>query len=216
MNFPSSAKRGRRDRRSDDDIKKAQEKAMKNLNEIWSNLSTFAKIDSAKGAQSSATPKTYQPEYDALIDVYRGNTALMIEVNKDEDIKNAIEWVKDKNLNVIFTGVTEGWRVAKDTRYDVNYRNAGVMQKAGVTVALRTNDSENARNLPFNAGFAATYGMGIEEALKSITINPAKIFGLEGQYGSISVGKVINGWNVPIESRHTLLYNEFLHRSPGK
>ena len=258
MNFPSSAKRGRRDRRSDEDIKKAQEKAMKNLNEIWSNLSTFAKIDSAKGAQSSATPKTYQPEYDALIDVYRGNTALMIEVNKDEDIKNAIEWVKDKNLKVIFTGVTEGWRVAQElaesgipvitgpvlsipgrsyTRYDVNYRNAGVMQKAGVTVALRTNDSENARNLPFNAGFAATYGMGIEEALKSITINPAKIFGLEDQYGSISEGKVanlfvstgdpfemktdithlfINGWNVPIESRHTLLYNEFLHRSPGK
>ena len=36
MNFPSSAKRGRRDRRSDEDIKKAQEKAMKNLNEILS------------------------------------------------------------------------------------------------------------------------------------------------------------------------------------
>ena len=166
--------------------------------------------------------------------------------------------MKDKNLKVIFTGVTEGWRVAEElaesgipvitgpvlsipgrsyTRYDVNYRNPGVMQKAGVTVALRTNDAENARNLPFNAGFAATYGMGIEEALKSITINPAKIFGLEDQYGSVTEGKVANlfvstgdpfemktdithlfihGWNVPIESRHTLLYNEFLHRSPGK
>jgi len=165
MNFPSTAKRGRRDSRSDEDIKKAQEKAIKNLNEIWANLSTFAKIDSAKGAQNTSTPKTYQPEYDALIDVYRGNTTLMIEVNKDEDIKNAIEWVKDKNLKVIFTGVTEGWRVAKElaesgipvitgpvlsipgrsyTRYDVNYSNAGVMQQAGVTVALRTNDAENA------------------------------------------------------------------------
>jgi len=79
--------------------------------------------------------------------------------------------------------------------------------------------------------------MGIEEALKSITINPAKIFDLEDQYGSIAAGKVanlfvstgdpfemksdithlfINGWNIPIENRHTLLYNEFLHRSPGK
>jgi imidazolonepropionase-like amidohydrolase len=258
MNFPSSAKRGRRDRRSDEDIKKAQEKAMKNLNDIWANLSTYAKIDSAKGTQSTSAPKTYQPEYDALIDVYRGNTALMIEVNKDQDIKNAIEWVSDKDLNVIFTGVTEGWRVAEElaasgipvitgpvlsipgrsyVRYDSNYRNAGIMQQAGVTVALRTDDAENARNLPFNAGFAATYGMGVEEALKSITINPAKIFGLEDQYGSITAGKVanlfvstgdpfemktdithlfINGWNVPIESRHTLLYNEFLHRSPGK
>ena len=257
MNFPSSAKRGRRDRRSEEDIKKAQEKAMRNLNDIWANLSTYAKIDSAKGTQGANTPKTYQPEYEALIDVYRGNTALMIEVNKDQDIKNAIEWVSDKKIKAIFTGVNEGWRVSDElaeagipvitgpvlsipgrgyVRYDVNYRNAGLMQQAGVTVALRTNDAENARNLPFNAGFAAAYGMGVEEALKAITINPAKIFDLDDQYGSITEGKVanlfvstgdpfemksdithlfINGWNVPIESRHTLLYNEFLHRSPG-
>ena len=103
-------------------------------------------------------------------------------------------------------------------------------------VALRTDDAENVRNLPFNAGFAATYGMGVEEALKAITINPAIIMGVEDKYGSIEEGKIanlfvsdgdpfemktrlshlfINGWNVPIESRHTLLYNEFLDRSPG-
>ena len=79
--------------------------------------------------------------------------------------------------------------------------------------------------------------MGIDEALKAITINPAKIFGIDNEYGSISENKVANlfvstgdpfemkseithlfikGWNVPIESRHTLLYNEFLHRSPGR
>lgn len=110
------------------------------------------------------------------------------------------------------------------------------MQKAGVKVALRTNDTENVRNLPFNAGYAATYGMGIEEALKAITIVPAEIFGLGDKYGSLDEGKVanlfvsdgdpfemktrishlfINGWNIPMESRHTLLYDEFLERSPG-
>jgi len=258
MNFPSAAKRGRWDRRSEEDIKKAQEKAMKKLNEIWTNIGTYAKIDSAKSTASGSVSLSYQPEYEALLPVYNGEQALLIEVNKDKDIKNAIDWAKDKNLNVIFTGVSEGWRVAEEiaeagipvitgpvlsipgrsyVRYDVNYRNAGIMQQAGVTVALRTNDTENVRNLPFNAGFAATYGMGIEEALKAITINPAKIFGLEDHYGSIEAGKTanlfvstgdpfemktdikylfINGWNIPIESRHTLLYNEFLHRSPGK
>ena len=48
------------------------------------------------------------------------------------------------------------------------------MQQAAVKVALRTNDTENSRNLPYNAGFAATYGMGREEALKAITINAAR------------------------------------------
>ena len=110
------------------------------------------------------------------------------------------------------------------------------MQKAGVKVALRTNEAENVRNLPFNAGFAATYGMGKEEALKAVTIVPAEIFGVADKVGSIEAGKKANlfvstgdpfepateikylfieGWNVPIESRQTLLYEEFLQRAPG-
>jgi imidazolonepropionase-like amidohydrolase len=121
-------------------------------------------------------------------------------------------------------------------RYDQAYKNAGLMQKAGVKVALRTSDAENVRNLPFNAGFAAAYGMGREEALKAVTINPAEIFGVSDQIGSIEPGKkanlfvsdgdpfetathimhlFINGWNIPLESRQTLLYDEFLHRTPG-
>jgi len=110
------------------------------------------------------------------------------------------------------------------------------MAKAGVLVCIRTNETENVRNLPYNAGFAATYGMGTEDALEAITINAAKIFGVDDKLGSIEEGKVanlfistgdpfetktdvthlfINGWNVPIESRHTLLYDEFLNRDPG-
>ena len=90
--------------------------------------------------------------------------------------------------------------------------------------------------IPFNAGFAAAYGMGKEEALKAVTIVPAEIFGVDDQLGSLEVGKIanvivadgdlfetktqfqhlfINGWKVPLESRHTLLYDEFLQRSPG-
>lgn len=259
MNFPRSGRGGWWDRRSDDDIKKANEKAMKKINDIWSELEVYARIDSAEQASGIASDEQrYMPEYDALMPVYRGEIPLMVEANKDSDIKNAIKWLKDHpNVKAILTGVAEGWRVADEiaesgypvitgpvlsvpgrgyVRYDVNYKNPSVMQKAGVKVALRTNDTENVRNLPFNAGYAATYGMGIEEALKAITIVPAEIFGLGDKYGSLDEGKVanlfvsdgdpfemktrishlfINGWNIPMESRHTLLYDEFLERSPG-
>ena len=108
------------------------------------------------------------------------------------------------------------------------------MSNAGVKVALRTDDGANSRNLPFNAGFAVAYGMRIEDALKSVTINAAEIFGVADKYGSIEVGKVANifvsdgdpfetktkisklfikGWNIPLESRQTLLYDEFLDRN---
>lgn len=121
-------------------------------------------------------------------------------------------------------------------RYDKAYSNPGLLAKAGVKVGLRTNDAANVRNLPFHAGFAAAYGMGKEEALKAVTINNAEILGVGDQLGSIEVGKVasivvadgdifetktniehlfIDGWKIPIESRQTLLYNEFLERTPG-
>lgn len=256
MNFPSAAKRGRRDRRSEEDIKKDQEKATKEIDEFWDKLRVYHMIDSASANKSNAS-LTYQPEMEAMLPVYRGEIPLMINVTKDKDIEAAIAWVEKKNVKAILTGVTEGYRVAdkiaasglpvitgpvqaipgrSEERYDVAYANAGIMSKAGVKVALRTNDTENVRNLPFHAGFAAAYGMGVEEALKAITINPAEMFGLGDKYGSIEKGKIANlfvstgdpfemktrithlfikGWNVPIESRHTLLYNEFLERSPG-
>ena len=256
MNFPSSGRRNRFDQRSAEDIKKAEEKALKKINDMWEQLAHFHMIDSLANREGISNTG-YKPELSALLPAYRGEAKLLVEVNKDKDIKAAISWIKKNNIDAILTGVAEGWRVANEIakanipvitgpvlsrpgrsedRFDIAYRNASMMQKAGVKVALRTNDSENVRNLPFNAGFAATYGMGIEEALKSITINPAEIFGVGDQYGSISKGKVanlfvstgdpfemksrithlfINGWKIPIESRHTLLYDEFLNRSPG-
>lgn len=249
MNYPSTGKRGRWDRRSEDDIKKDNEKAMKKLKDFWDQAEIYAKINQTGG--------DYNPQLAAMVPVVNGESPLMIEVNKKGDILNALEWVNKKGIKVIFTGVSEGWRVADSLakydipvitgpvlkvpsrgsdKYDACYTNPGKMHKAGVQVAIRTNETENVRNLPFNAGFAAAYGMGVEEALKAVTIVPAEIFGIADKYGSLEKGKVANlfvcdgdpfetktqiqylfirGWNVPMESRHTLLYDEFLERDPG-
>jgi len=256
MNFPSTGRGGRFDRRSDEDVKKDGEKALQTIDDLWEQLAQYSKIDSLGKAQG-LKQNEFKPELDALLPVYRGEATLLIEANKSEDIRAALKWIKDKNLKVVLTGVKEGFRVAADIakakvpvivgpvldnparsydKYDAVYTNPSVMQKAGVLVAIRTNNSENVRNLPFNAGFAATYGMGVDEALKAITINPAKIFGLESSLGSIEKGKTANlficdgdpfemktkieylfitGWKVALENRHTLLNDEFLMRSPG-
>jgi imidazolonepropionase-like amidohydrolase len=256
MNFPATGRRGRWDRRKDEDIKKDSEKALKKLNDIWKKAVQYAKIDSAATA-SGKKRDDYNPQMDALLPIVNGTAPLMIEVNKDKDIKAAIKWVEKNKIKAIFTGVSEGYRVTEElaaagvsvitgpvlsipgrssASYDIAYKNAGIMQKAGIKVAIRTNETENVRNLPFNAGFAAAYGMGVEEALKAVTIIPAEIFGVDDQLGSLDKGKVANlfvcdgdpfetktqieylfiaGYKVPIESRHTLLYDEFLKRDPG-
>ncbi|MBK7633913.1 MAG: amidohydrolase family protein [Saprospiraceae bacterium] len=256
MNFPSTGRRGRWDRRTDDDIKKDAEKALKNINDVWESVTQFHKMDSLAKAENQKWLNN-NPQMEALLPVFRGQVPILIEVNSKGDIESALEWIADKKLKVVLTGVSEGWRVADkiskakiavitgpvlavpgrdNDRYDASYANAGKMSKAGVKVAIRTDGSENTRNLPFNAGFAAAYGLGIDEALKAVTIYPAEIFGVADKYGSLEKNKVANlfvstgdpfetktqiehlfikGWKIPLESRHTLLYDEFLERTPG-
>ena len=251
MNFPSSARRGRFDRRSDDDIKKDNEKALKEANELWEKATSYQSLKSA-GAELE-----YYPEMDQLAKVISGELPMLIEVNAAGDIQNALKWIEGKDAKFIFSGVAEGWRVADEIakagipvlagpvqelptresdRYDAAYTNPGKMAKAGVKVAIRTDEEENVRNLPFHAAFAAAYGMGKEEAWKAVTINPAEIFGLADSYGSIEAGKIanlivstddpfetkaqimhvfINGYRIPMSNRHIRLYQEFLDRSPG-
>jgi imidazolonepropionase-like amidohydrolase len=256
MRFPSTGRRGRWDRRSEEDIKKDAEKALKSINDVWESALTYHKIDSTAKAQNQSWSKN-NPQMDALMPIVRGKEPIFIEVNSKADIEAALTWISEKKMKAVLMGVAEGWRVADkiakakipvitgpvlntprrdQDSYDAPYANASKMQKAGVKVAIRTDNAENTRNLPFNAAFAATYGMGIEEALKSITINTAEIFGVSDKYGSIEKGKVANlficdgdpfemktrieklfirGWDVPLESRQTLLYEEFLERTPG-
>ena len=248
MNFPSAQ---RRRRQTEEQAEKARANALKTVDEAWDKAEVYAKIQNSPDAR-------YYPEMEALADVVNGDMLLYIEVNTAKDILSALDWVKERGYKkVVFTGVSEGWRVAdklakagipviagpvqaiptrQSDAYDAAYANPGVMQKAGVKVALRTGDTENSRNLPYHAGFAAAYGMGREEALKAITINAAEIMGVGNEIGSIEVGKkanlfvstgdpfetstqilnvFIDGYLVPMTSRQTELYDEFLHRVPG-
>ncbi len=256
MNYPSSGRRGRRDSRTDEQRKKDEDKQLKKINDMWDQLALYHRLDSMAGTQS-ASSLDYNPEMEAMLPAYRGEIPVLLEVNQASAIESAIKWVKKRKINAIFTGVAEGWRVADQLaeakipvitgpmlsmptrasdRYDTPYANPGKMHKAGVKVAIRSNDTENVRNLPFNAGFAAAYGMGKEAALKAVTIVPAEIMGVADRLGSLEKGKsatlfvtdgdpfetktqvkhlFIDGWNIPLDSRHIRLYNEFLERSPG-
>ncbi len=254
MNFPQTGRRGSFDRRSEDDIKKAADKSLAKINETWDKAMQYHKLDSATKGKVE-----YYPQLQALLPVVRGERTLLVDVNAANDIKAAIKWVQDRKIKkVIFSGVSEGWRVADELakakipviagpvqslptresdRYDRPYANPGLMHKAGVTVALQAGDRNmNYRNLPFHAGFAAAYGWSREEALKAVTIVPAQLFGVADKLGSIETGKsatlficdgdpfetktqvshvFIEGWQIPMVSRQTELYDEFLERSPG-
>jgi cytosine/adenosine deaminase-related metal-dependent hydrolase len=68
--------------------------------------------------------------------------------------------------------------------------NATIMHNVGLNVAINSDDAEMARRLNHEAGKSVKYGgMSEEDALKMVTLNPAKMLHIEDRVGSIKVGK---------------------------
>jgi imidazolonepropionase-like amidohydrolase len=255
IEWPTAMKGGFYDDRSDEDVQKEYQENLKKLTDFWKKAEFYNRMmtlfeENPKGR----TQPDKDIRLDAMREVINGEIPVIITVNREKDIRNALEWIKErKDLNFIFAGVSEGWRVADElseagipvitsslytiTReydnYQRPYQNAGLMTKAGVKVMISTQGTENVRNVGFQAGYAAAYGMGKEEALKAVTINPAEVFGVDDQLGSIEEGKkanlfiadgdpfepmthiehvFIDGYKIPMVSRQSQLYEEFLHR----
>jgi imidazolonepropionase-like amidohydrolase len=81
----------------------------------------------------------------------------------------------------------------EDDDVDQPYKTPAMLQKAGVLFALNDTHGESRyRNLSFNAGTAAAYGLTKEQALQAITLNAAIILGIAEQTGSIEAGKDAN------------------------
>jgi len=260
LDYPSTGRRGWWDDRSEEEIEKQAQEAIEKLNAVWDQAALYARIDSAHTADPDANRRPeYSPAMQAMVPVVRGTQPILLKADASADITSALEWADERGLTdqIVLSGAEEGWRVAdaiaeagvpvlvgpvlstpsRDAdRYDKPYANAGLLHGAGVQVAIRTGESENVRNLPYHAGFAAAYGLGKEAALRAVTIAPAQIFGVDDEVGSLEAGKranlfvatgdpfetstdivhlFIDGYQVPLESRHTELYDEFLRRSPG-
>ncbi len=214
LNWPSSKKGGWWDERSEEEVQKEYEKALKELNDFWSKAEFYDKMMTAYEEDPSNKSK---PDADkkmqAMREVVNGDIPVIISVEAKKDILNVIEWTeKHPDARFILAGVQDGWRVAEEIaeaglpclvstlytperdydNYQRPYQNPGMLHEAGVKVAIATGDVENVRNAPYHAGFAANYGLGKEEALKAITINAAEIFGVDDKLGSIEEGKQAN------------------------
>jgi imidazolonepropionase-like amidohydrolase len=135
---------------------------------------------------------------------------LKAHVHRTDDILTAIRIAKAFGLRLTLDHCTEGHLIAGEikesgfpaivgpslasrNKIEVQYmefKTSGVLHKAGVRVAITTDHPVSLiQSLPLCAGLAAKEGLGIEEALKAVTINAAAICGVAGRLGSIEEGK---------------------------
>lgn len=151
---------------------------------------------------------------EAVKNLFTRKQKLLIHASQVKQMLVAIDFAKEFGFDVVIAGGEESWQIAPllkknnisvilnathdlpaaaDSDYDQPYKTPALLQKAGVLFALN-DDANNARyrNLPFNAGTAAAFGLSKEEALSAITLNAAKILGIDDRTGSIEVGKDAN------------------------
>ena len=208
----------------------------------------------AAGDPSVKAPE-YNAKYEALGPVLDGTLPVIVSVEKAKDIELAIKFVQDEKFKAIFRGCAQGFKVADKIKqsgipviidslytgpsepedgYDAPYRNVVELAKAGVQISFSSGDSPaQGKDLPYHAAKAVAFGLSHEEAIKALTINPAKILGVADRLGSIEAGKdadllidtgdpldmktevkqlVINGRAIDMSNWWETLYDKFKKR----
>jgi imidazolonepropionase-like amidohydrolase len=182
--------------------------AMLRLREALEDAGDFARNRVAYNAAQRREYVRGRLDLEALRPVLRGEIPLAVQANRASDLLAAIRLADEFKLRLILMGAAEGWMVAGDLAkrnvavvikpltdipsFDglgATLENAARLAQAGVTVAISSFDTHNARNLRQQAGNAISYGLDHDAALKSVTLVPAQLWGVADRIGSLDVGK---------------------------
>ncbi len=191
-------------------------------------------------------------DMEALIPVANGAMPLIVTVNRASDIQQVLRLSREEGVKVILDGAAEGWLVANEiaaakvpvllhpiTNLPSNFemragrmQNAAALNAAGVVIAMKGNEgsAHRARDIRYNAGNAVSHGLPFAAAIQAITVNPARIFGFDGQFGELKAGAagevvvwsgdpleplsqpsavLIDGVEQPLQARNLLLRDRY-------
>lgn len=170
----------------------------------------FSRAKDYDQLQKSGQPFRKDTEMEVLAEILNKERFISCHSYVQSEINMLMKVAEKFNFNInTFTHILEGYKVAdkmKDHgvggstfsdwwayKYEVNDAipyNAAIMHKAGVTVAINSDDAEMSRRLNQEASKTIKYGgVSEEDALKFVTLNPAKLLHLDDRVGSIKEGK---------------------------
>jgi imidazolonepropionase-like amidohydrolase len=229
---------------------------------LWVALnSVFEEAQFARGLDLSPTEDwnglSTKQDVTALRKVINGDMPLLVSADRASDIQQVVK-LKDRftDLNIVLVSGTDAWRIAdKLAQSDIpvilnpeynlpggfdqlgaTLENAARLHKAGVMVAIGM-ETHNIRLATQHAGNAVANGLPHSEGLAALTINPAKIFGMDKEIGSLASGKradlvvwsgdplevtqtaeqvFINGKAIEMTSRQIKLRDRYLNRDKAK
>lgn len=165
----------------------------------------------SKGSRGAQKPEPFERDLrlEVLASALRRDIPTHIHAHRADDIMTAIRIAEEFGLDLVLIHATEGYKVADViadkgipcipgpilfSRMKLELRgltpsNAGLLAKAGVKVAIQTDEGSATRYLALNAALAVSEGMDEREALRAITLTPAEILGIDGRVGSLAPGR---------------------------
>jgi imidazolonepropionase-like amidohydrolase len=149
---------------------------------------------------------------DGMIPVMRGDVPVIFDTNDEADIKAAVEFAEELELRYLIRGGREAWKITdflvehdvkllfsgihatpgREEPYDVHYATPALLHEAGVDFAIYSGGVANVFSLTYEVGMAVAFGLPMEKALRSLTIDAARLLGVDDRIGSIEEGKIAN------------------------
>jgi imidazolonepropionase-like amidohydrolase len=207
------------------------------------------KSDEKEKDKAGAPPKR-DLKLEALLPYLQGKKPVVLAAEEPNDLQTALDLANEFHLKVILNHVTHSaalldkiaatklpvivgpiYEQPKESeRYDAVFRMPAELAKRGVKIAFASYDAHMARNLPYAAGYAVAFGLSPEEALKALTLNPAQMWGVDKDLGSLDTGKMgnvvvangdpldvktdvkhvfIQGQEIPVVSKQTELRDQY-------
>jgi imidazolonepropionase-like amidohydrolase len=189
-----------------------------------------------------------------FLPIFDGRQAVYVAASTETTIREAVAWAEKAGVRMVLITGADAQRVApllrernipviltnllalpprEDDFHAYIYQTPSVLAKAGVLFAFSSGTFEFSRNVPFQAARAVGWGLDRDEAIKALTLNAAKILGVDSLVGAIERGKLANlvvvkgdpleirsqiqhvviaGRDVPLETKHTELFKRYLSR----
>lgn len=206
LNFPRLVERKSSDEGVVTAANKKHREEMQQLTAFFADAASYCK---------AASPAEKNIRFEAMRKVFDGSANLYLHTDKAKDIVAAIQFARSFHIpKPVIVGGRESYKVTRELResrvpvmltrvndlpenthddVDLSYKLPYLLQRDSVLFCLQMEgdmEAMQSRNLPFNAGAAAAYGLTREQALSAVTLHTARILGIDHLIGSIEEGKL--------------------------
>lgn len=247
---------------TDEEQAKARDEAVDAIRKAFDDARAYLKARDAQG-RTGVPRHDGDVKWDAMIRALRGEIPVMFHAGALNQIRAVLRFADEEKLSrIVLVGGDDAPLIADELRargvpvilghatqlprrsheaYDTGMSVAARLHAAGVSFCISNGggadgSAANGRNLPYEAAMAAAYGLPRDEALRSITLYPARILGVADRMGSIEPGRFadfvvtdgdpleiatrveqvwIKGRSVPLDNRQTRLFQKYDTRPRG-